>query len=137
MAYIVSHLPEYPNKRVLAGPKTFADAGIYKLNEEMALVETLDFFTPVVNNPYDYGQIAAANALSDIYAMGGKPLTAMNILCYPVKSLERGVLVEILKGGADKVNEAGATIVGGHTLQDSEIKYGFFVSGSFPSHQHL
>ncbi len=129
MAYIVSHLPEYPNERVLAGPKTFADAGIYKLNEEMALVETLDFFTPVVNNPYDYGQIAAANALSDVYAMGGKPLTAMNILCYPVKSLERDVLVEILKGGADKVNEAGATIVGGHTLQDSEIKYGLSVTG--------
>ncbi len=129
MAYIVSHLPEYPNERVLAGPKTFADAGIYKLNEEMALVETLDFFTPVVNNPYDYGQIAAANALSDIYAMGGKPLTAMNILCYPVKSLERDVLVEILKGGADKVNEAGATIVGGHTLQDNEIKYGLSVTG--------
>lgn len=129
MAYIVSHLPEYPNERVLAGPKTFADAGIYKLNEEMALVETLDFFTPVVNNPYDYGQISAANALSDVYAMGGRPLTAMNILCYPVKSLERDVLVEILKGGADKVNEAGATIVGGHTLQDSEIKYGLSVTG--------
>lgn len=129
MAYVVSHLPEYPNERVLAGPKTFADAGIYKLNEELALVETLDFFTPVVNNPYDYGQIAAANALSDVYAMGGKPLTAMNILCYPVKSLERDVLVEILKGGADKVNEAGATIVGGHTLQDSEIKYGLSVTG--------
>lgn len=129
MAYIVSHLPEYPNERVLAGPKTFADAGIYKLNEEMALVETLDFFTPVVNNPYDYGQIAAANALSDVYAMGGKPITAMNILCYPVKSLDRDVLVEILKGGADKVNEAGATIVGGHTLQDSEIKYGLSVTG--------
>ncbi len=129
MAYVVSHLPEYPNERVLAGPKTFADAGVYKINEEMALVETLDFFTPVVNNPYDYGQIAAANALSDVYAMGGKPLTAMNILCYPVKTLERDVLVEILKGGSDKVNEAGATVVGGHTLQDSEIKYGLSVTG--------
>ncbi len=129
MAYVVNHLPEYPNERVLVGPKTFADAGIYKINEEMALVETLDFFTPVVNNPYDYGQIAAANALSDVYAMGGKPLTAMNILCYPLKFLDKDILVEILKGGADKVNEAGAVIVGGHTLQDNEIKYGLSVTG--------
>lgn len=129
MAYVVRHLPEYPNERVLVGPKTFADAGIYKINDEMALVETLDFFTPVVNSPYDYGQIAAANALSDVYAMGGKPLTAMNILCYPLKSLDKDILVEILKGGADKVNEAGATVVGGHTLQDNEIKYGLSVTG--------
>lgn len=129
MAYVVNHLPEYPNERVLVGPKTFADAGIYKINDEMALVETLDFFTPVVNNPYDYGQIAAANALSDVYAMGGKPLTAMNILCYPLKFLDKDILVEILKGGADKVNEAGATVVGGHTLQDNEIKYGLSVTG--------
>lgn len=129
MAYVIRHLPEYPNERVLAGPKTFADAGIYKINDEMALVETLDFFTPVVNSPYDYGQIAAANALSDVYAMGGKPLTAMNILCYPLKSLDKDILVEILKGGADKVNEAGATVVGGHTLQDNEIKYGLSVTG--------
>lgn len=129
MAYVVRHLPEYPNERVLVGPKTFADAGIYKISDEMALVETLDFFTPVVNNPYDYGQIAAANALSDVYAMGGKPLTAMNILCYPLKSLDKDILVEILKGGANKVNEAGATVVGGHTLQDNEIKYGLSVTG--------
>lgn len=129
MAYVVRHLPEYPNERVLVGPKTFSDAGIYKISDELALVETLDFFTPVVNSPYDYGQIAAANALSDVYAMGGKPLTAMNILCYPLKSLDKDILVEILKGGADKVNEAGATIVGGHTLQDSEIKYGLSVTG--------
>lgn len=129
MAYIVRHLPEYHNERVLVGPKTFADAGIYKINDEMALVETLDFFTPVVNNPYDYGQIAAANAVSDVYAMGGKPLTAMNILCYPLKSLDKDILVEILRGGADKVNEAGATVVGGHTLQDTEVKYGLSVTG--------
>ena len=129
MAYIVNHLPEYPNERLLVGPKTFADAGIYKISDKIATVSTLDFFTPVVNNPYDYGQIAAANALSDVYAMGGKPLTAMNILCYPVKSLDKDVLVEILRGGADKVNEAGAVIVGGHTLQDTEIKYGLSVTG--------
>ena len=129
MAYIVNHLPEYPNERVLVGPKTFADAGIYKISDDMATVSTLDFFTPVVNNPYDYGQIAAANALSDVYAMGGKPLTAMNILCYPIKSLDKDIVVEILKGSADKVNEAGAVIIGGHTLQDSEIKYGLSITG--------
>ena len=129
MAYVVNHLPEYPNEHVLVGPKTFADAGIYQISKDTALVQTLDFFTPVVNNPYDYGQIAAANALSDVYAMGGKPLTAMNILCYPIKSLEKDILVEILKGGADKVNEAGAVVVGGHTLQDTEIKYGLSVTG--------
>lgn len=129
MAYVVNHLPDYPNERLLVGPKTFADAGIYKISDEIATVSTLDFFTPVVNNPYDYGQIAAANALSDVYAMGGKPLTAMNILCYPVKSLDKDIVVEILRGGADKVNEAGAVIVGGHTLQDTEIKYGLSVTG--------
>src|SRR3972149_512496 len=129
MAYVVNHLPEYPNERVLVGPKTFADAGIYKISDDIATVSTLDFFTPVVNNPYDYGQIAAANALSDVYAMGGKPLTAMNILCYPIKLLDRDIVVEILKGSADKVNEAGAVIIGGHTLQDSEIKYGLSVTG--------
>ncbi len=130
MAYVLNHLPEYPNERVLVGPKTFADAGIYKISEELATVSTLDFFTPVVNNPYDYGQVAAANALSDVYAMGGKPITAMNILCYPLKLLNRDILVEILKGGADKVNEAGAVIIGGHTLQDTEIKYGLSVTGT-------
>jgi len=129
MAYVVNHLPEYPNERVLVGPKTFADAGIYKISDDMATVSTLDFFTPVVNNPYDYGQIAAANSLSDVYAMGGKPLTAMNILCYPTKSLDRDIVVEILNGSAEKVNEAGVVIIGGHTLQDSEIKYGLSVTG--------
>ncbi|WKZ19645.1 MAG: selenide, water dikinase SelD [Candidatus Jettenia sp. CY-1] len=129
MAYVLRNLPEYPNEHLLVGPKTFADAGIYKITEEIATVSTLDFFTPVVNNPYDYGQIAAANALSDVYAMGGKPLTAMNILCYPLKILNKDILIEILKGGADKVNEAGAVIVGGHTLQDNEIKYGLSVTG--------
>ncbi len=129
MAYVVSHLPEYPNDRVLVGPKTFADAGIYKISDDMATVSTLDFFTPVVNDPYDYGQIAAANALSDVYAMGGKPLTAMNILCYPIKLLDRDIVVEILRGSAEKVNEAGAAVVGGHTLQDNEIKYGLSITG--------
>ncbi|MCF6159408.1 MAG: selenide, water dikinase SelD [wastewater metagenome] len=129
MAYVLSNLPEYPHENLLVGPKNFADAGIYKITEEIATVSTLDFFTPVVNDPYDYGQISAANALSDVYAMGGKPLTAMNILCYPLNILNKDILIGILKGGADKVNEAGAVIVGGHTLQDTEIKYGLAVTG--------
>lgn len=129
MAYVLSNLPEYPDERLLVGPKTFADAGIYKITDEIATVSTLDFFTPVVNDPYDYGQISAANALSDVYAMGGKPLTAMNILCYPLNLLNKDILIEILKGGADKTHEAGASIVGGHTLQDVEIKYGLSVTG--------
>lgn len=129
MAYVLRNLPEYPDECLLVGPKTFADAGIYKITDEIATVSTLDFFTPVVNDPYDYGQIAAANALSDVYAMGGKPLTAMNILCYPLKRLNKDILVKILKGGADKVHEAGAVVVGGHTLQDNEIKYGMSVTG--------
>ncbi|SDK57050.1 selenophosphate synthase [Natronincola ferrireducens] len=107
---------------------TSDDAAVYKINEEMALVQTLDFFTPVVDDPYVYGQIAAANSLSDVYAMGGEPLTAMNIVCFP-NCLSPDVLKEILKGGADKILEAGALLVGGHTVEDDEPKYGLSVTG--------
>ncbi|HLA37941.1 MAG TPA: selenide, water dikinase SelD, partial [Candidatus Brocadiales bacterium] len=89
----------------------------------------LDFFTPIVDDPYDYGQIAAANALSDVYAMGGRPLTAMNILAFPMREVESAVISEILRGSAEKVHEAGAVVVGGHTLQDTEIKFGLSVTG--------
>lgn len=95
----------------------------------MALIQTVDFFTPVVDDPYSYGQIAAANSLSDVYAMGGRPLTAMNIICFPTERLELSVLAEILKGGADKVREAGAVLVGGHSVEDNEPKYGLAVTG--------
>lgn len=105
------------------------DAGVYKISDELALVQTVDFFTPVVDDPYLYGQIAATNALSDVYAMGGKPLTAMNIACFPC-SLDPSVLAEILNGGAAKIKEAGATLVGGHTVTDNEIKYGVSVTGT-------
>jgi selenide,water dikinase len=105
------------------------DAGVYKLTEDMAIIQTIDFFTPIVDDPYAFGQIAAANALSDVYAMGGKPLTAMNVVCFPTKSLDISVLEEILKGGLDKMREAGVALVGGHTIDDTELKYGLSVTG--------
>jgi selenide, water dikinase len=95
----------------------------------LALVQTLDFITPVVNDPYDFGRIAAANALSDVYAMGGRPLTAMNVVCFPIRSMDKAVLREILRGGVEKIHEAGAVLVGGHSVEDSEIKYGLSVTG--------
>lgn len=130
MEGILAGLPEFPNGDLLVGPRTFDDAGVFKVNDDLALVQTLDFFTPIVDDPYDYGQIAAANALSDVYAMGGAPLTAMNILTFPTGDVDSTTIAEILRGGADKVHEAGAVIVGGHTLQDAEIKYGLSVTGS-------
>ncbi len=105
------------------------DAGVYKLTEELAVIQTIDFFTPIVDDPYIFGQIAAANALSDVYAMGGKPLTAMNIVCFPTESLDISVLQSILKGGADKMREAGVALVGGHSIDDTELKYGLSVMG--------
>lgn len=130
MEGILAGLPDFSGGKLLVGPKTLDDAGVFQVSGELALVQTLDFFTPIVDDPYDYGQIAAANALSDVYAMGGKPLTAMNILTFPVREVDTSTVARILKGGADKVREAGAVIVGGHTLQDSEIKYGLSVTGT-------
>ncbi len=102
---------------------------MYKLDDNTALIQTVDFFTPIVDDPYLFGQIAAANSLSDIYAMGGKPLTAMNIVCFPANKLDISVLGEILKGGYDKVQEAGALMLGGHSVEDDEPKYGLSVTG--------
>jgi len=109
--------------------ETSDDAGVYRLNDEQAIVQSVDFFTPVVDDPYAFGQIAAANALSDIYAMGGKPLTAMNLVSFPVKKLKMEVLAKILQGGSDKIREAGAVLVGGHSIDDAEPKYGLSVTG--------
>jgi len=99
------------------------------LTDDIALVQTIDFFTPIVDDPFSFGQIAAANALSDVYAMGGKPLTAMNMIAFPIKNLDRAILVEILKGGYSKVQESGALLVGGHSIEDDDIKYGLSVTG--------
>ncbi len=106
------------------------DAGVYRLNDETALIQTVDFFTPVVNDPYRFGQIGAANALSDVYAMGGKPLLAMNLLGFPVKKMDSHTLKEIIRGGLDKIHEAGALLVGGHSIEDDELKYGLSVTGT-------
>jgi selenide,water dikinase len=102
---------------------------VYKLNEEIALVQTVDFFTPIVDDPFTFGQIAVVNALSDVYAMGGTPLTGMNLVAFPIKSLSSSILIEILRGGLSKMNEAGVALVGGHTVDDPEIKYGLAVTG--------
>lgn len=114
---------------VLVGITTSDDAGVYKLNATTALVQTVDFFTPIVDDPYLFGQIAAANSLSDVYAMGAKPLTALNLVAFPNGKLPEEVLVAMLQGGQDKVAEAGAVIIGGHTIDDNEPKYGLSVTG--------
>lgn len=126
---MLRQLPRRESERVLVGLETPDDAGVYLLDNERALIQTLDFFTPIVDDPYDYGQIAAANSLSDVYAMGGIPLTAMNIVCFPMGELPNEVLVEILRGGGDKVAESGAVLLGGHTVRDPEIKFGCSVTG--------
>src|SRR6266550_867750 len=122
-------LPEKSDPRLLVGRETFDDAGVYRLSDDLALVQTVDFFAPIVDDPFEFGQIAAANALSDVYAMGGQPLTAMNIVAFPTGQLPLDVLGEILAGGQEKVHEAGAFVVGGHTVIDTELKYGLAVTG--------
>ena len=128
MAQVLRHLPKSVNENLLVGLDTSDDAAVYKINEELAIIQTLDFFTPVVDDPYTFGQIAAANSLSDIYAMGGDPVLCMNIVCFP-DCLKPEVLSEILKGGFDKVEEAGAILVGGHSVSDDEPKYGLSITG--------
>jgi len=128
LAQVLCQLPKFYDENLIVGTDTYDDAAVYKVCEGKAVILTMDFFTPVVDDPYIFGQIAAANALSDIYAMGGKPATAMNIACFP-NCLSVDILAEIIKGGADKVKEAGAIIVGGHTIEDNEPKYGLSVMG--------
>jgi len=122
-------LPATDDPRLIVGINTSDDAGVYLLNKQTALIQTVDFFTPVVDNPFDFGRIAAANALSDIYAMGGRPLTAMNIICYPTKDGDLDTLTQILLGGATKVRESGAVLAGGHSVEDREPKYGLAITG--------
>lgn len=129
LASVLSQLPKNEdNNNLLIGLDTSDDAAVYKINDETALIQTLDFFTPMIDDPYIFGQIAAANSLSDVYAMGGNPIVAMNIVCFP-SCHDMNVLGEILKGGFDKVKESGALLVGGHTVDDKEPKYGLSVSG--------
>ena len=114
---------------LLVGLERADDAGVYKLSDDLAIIQTIDFITPIVDDPYTFGQIAAANALSDVYAMGGRPLTAMNVVCFPIKSQDISVLGEILRGGLSKMQEARVTLVGGHSVEDDELKYGLSVTG--------
>ena len=114
---------------MLVGTETADDAGVYRLRPDLAIVNTVDFFTPIVDDPYLFGQISATNSLSDVYAMGGDPKTCMNIVCFPKGKMDISILGEILKGGADKVKETGAVIIGGHSIIDEEIKYGMAVTG--------
>ncbi len=124
------HLPKRENDpNLLVGLDTSDDAGVYKLTDDLAMIQTVDFFTPIVDDPYMFGQIAAANSLSDVYAMGGQPTTVMNIVGFPINTLGHDVLAEILKGAADKVKESGAVLVGGHSIDDSEPKFGLSVTG--------
>ena len=128
LAQVVGKLPKFTDPMLLVGPETSDDAAVYKINDELAMIHTVDFFPPVVDNPYMYGQIAAANALSDVYAMGGVPKLALNVVAFP-NCLGPEVLEQILRGGADKVMEAGAVLAGGHTINDKEPKYGLCVTG--------
>lgn len=128
MAIALENIPQIYHKDLIVGYEHSDDAAVFKIDDEKALIQTLDFFTPVVDDPYTFGKIAAANSLSDIYAMGGKPTLAMNIVCFP-SCLDMTVLGEILRGGFEKVSEAGALLVGGHSVEDDEPKYGLSVTG--------
>jgi selenide,water dikinase len=126
---LLGSLPKITDPNVLVGSATSDDAAVYKLSDELALVFTIDFFTPIVDRPYDFGAVAAANALSDVYAMGGTPLTALSVVGFPDAALPAEVLVDILKGAADKAAEAGIAIVGGHTIKSEEPIFGLAVAG--------
>ena len=123
-------MPPSEDKNVLVGIATRDDAGVYRLSDDLALVQTVDFFTPIVDDPYDFGRIAAVNSLSDIYAMGAKPLTALNICAFPIEDVDVAVLRRILEGGAAVAKQAGVSLLGGHTIKDAEPKYGWAVTGT-------
>ena len=129
LAGVLPHLelPTHPD--LLVGISTGDDAGVFRFSDDLAIVNTVDFFTPVVDDPFTYGQISAANALSDVYAMGGVPRTALNIPCWPQSGLPGEMLAEILRGAAEKAREAGVVVVGGHTVGDEEVKFGMAITG--------
>jgi selenide,water dikinase len=127
--HVLHSLPRHRNADVIVGTETSDDAGVFRLRPDLAIVNTVDFFTPIVDDPYVFGQIAAANALSDIYAMGAEPRTALNIVGFPRDSLALEVLAEIIRGGAERARKAGAVVIGGHSIIDAELKYGMAVTG--------
>jgi selenide, water dikinase len=127
---VLSDIPAQTDDRVLIDFRTADDAGVYRWEGGPALVQTVDFFTPIVDDPYIYGQIAAANSVSDIYAMGGRPLTALAIACFPEDDLDPSTIRDVFRGGFDKLREAGVSLLGGHTVRDKEIKFGYAVTGA-------
>jgi selenide, water dikinase len=129
MAQVLRHLPPPTDPNLIVGVSTHDDAGVYRLTDEIALVQTVDFFPPVVDDPFVYGQIAAANALSDVYAMGGVPKTALNLVGFPDQELPMEILGRIIEGGGERCAAAGVTVVGGHTIRDAEVKFGLAVTG--------
>ena len=128
LTQVLRQLPEVTDKNLLVGIKSADDAGVYKLTDDLAVINTLDFFPPIIDDPYTFGQISAANALSDVYAMGGVPRLAMNIVAFPA-SLDLSILQEIISGSTDKLKEAGVLLIGGHSIEDKEVKYGLSVTG--------
>ncbi len=122
-------MPLISDPNLILGIERAEDAGVYKLTDDLAIVQTVDFFTPIVDDPYAYGQISAANSLSDVYAKGGRPLTAMNLVCFPVKSMDISILRDIMAGGLEKLHEANVILIGGHSVDDQELKYGLSVTG--------
>ena len=129
LSHVLEKLPRFDDPNLLVGFDASDDAAVYRLTDELAIVQTLDFFPPMVDDPYTFGQIAATNALSDVWAMGGQVKTALNIVCFPEKS-DLNILGEMMRGGAEKVAEAGGTLVGGHSIADSDVKYGLSVMGT-------
>src|SRR3990172_7858417 len=129
LSHILRHLPQVIDPNVMIGTATADDAAVYKIDDKRAIVQTVDFFTPIVDDPYAYGQISAANSISDIYAMGGRPLFALSIIAFPINTIPASILGEIVRGGVDKAKEAGIEIIGGHSIDDPEPKYGLTVTG--------
>lgn len=129
-AQVLRDLPKMDHPDLIVGAEHFEDGGVYRLRDDLAIVQTVDFFPPLVDDPYVFGQIAAANSLSDVYAMGGAPITALNLVGFPDKNVPAEILTEILAGGAERVLKAGAVVVGGHSVRDAEIKYGLAVTGT-------
>ena len=130
-------LPLVHDPNLLSGFEHAEDAGVYKISDDLAIVQTIDFFTPTVDDPFTFGQVASTNALNDIYAMGARPLTAMNIVCFPIKTMDKSILKKVLLGGLDKMREAGVLLIGGHSVEDNEIKYGLSVTGVVHPHKVL
>jgi selenide,water dikinase len=122
-------LPLISDPNLIMGMERAEDAGVYRLRDDLAIIQTVDFFTPIVDDPYTFGQIATVNALSDVYAKGGRPLIALNIVCFPIKAMDISILREILTGGLNKMREAGVVLVGGHSVEDNELKYGLSITG--------